>query len=370
MKKLILLVAIIMIFLVGCSKENNEVNTNNEISSVTENVSHEEYDDSNTKSFFMNKNYYYLISNELLATTNNGIVKSKEESVLKLNDILVDEGYYEYTNIFSGNENIKHDDINVCAYYSDGLKVNETSFDKIIGMMNSGDLVSVKEKENDNWFDSRDIYSYKLNNIISQSGEVDIKDELKVYGGSIDFGNNFVTNNDMLEFVVPNYSSDISQKATEFVEKFISEYKLDVPSYEVKNYSIDIDKDSVDENFYIVENPIKRNDNGYFDGEEQFTESNKIFLCFIEDGDYIVSLRSHYMPKYASKEEFSNKYWDDDSMFYGNPKVTFADFNGDDDLEILLLSEAIAIEPFDVYELIDYSDSNMKVVAMLEGPNH
>ena len=218
MKKLILLVAIIMIFLVGCSKENNEVNTNYEISSVPENVSYEEYDDSNTKSFFMNKNYYYLISNELLATTNNGIVKDKEESVLKLNDILVDEEYYEYTNIFLGNENIKHDEINVCAYYTGDLKVNETSFDKIIGMMNSGDLVSVKEKEKDNWFDSKDIYSYKLNNIISQSGEVDIKDELKVYGGSIDFGNNFVTNNDMLEFFIPNYSSDISQKATEFVE--------------------------------------------------------------------------------------------------------------------------------------------------------
>ena len=374
MKKIAILMAIIMIFLVGCVNYKEESKTNTELSNSTEitsnDVENQTEPEIDKKVFLTNKTYYYVVSNELLATSKNGEIKDKAESSLTLDDIFADDQYIEYSDIFSGNEHQNHDEIAVCTYYSEGTKVNEADFNKIINALNSGDLVSVKEKESDNWFDYRDIYSYKLNNRTFQDNNLDIKDLLKVYGGTINFGNNFVTNNDTLEFVIPNYSNDISPKAKEVVEAFISQHNLDVPSYEIKNYSLDIDGDSNNENLYIVENPIRRDSNGYFDGNKQFTESSKISLCFIEDDGAIISICSYLMNKYDSEEDFTNKYWEEESAFSDGIKVSFADFDGDSNLELLLKREVVAIEPFDVYELIDYSNGAMNVVAIHEGTNH
>ena len=368
MKKLLMVLMGLMIVLVGCKNKEKDIENkavDNDIYTEIVDSSVVENEDNNIPT---DKTYFYLIDNDLLCTVKDGKIIEKEKSIITLNDIANNSAYYNYSNIFESNEKEQLTELDIATYYTnDVVPHKDEYYDLITSSLNSGDIINRVSGEYDNWFNKRDVTTYRLPVKVNQNGEENVLDCFGVYGANIRIGNSFTTNDPGLVCIYPEAANELSEKAKEYLDKYISDNNMKVANYEVKNYSIDLDNDEKNENVYLIENRIIRTENGYTDGYDQFANDNKFSLIFLEDEGSISLIANSFLKRASNQDELWSNY---DGRHREDYKVAFADFNRDGRLEMILACRAYDFEPFAVYQIIKYENNDVNVVVELEGPNH
>ncbi len=371
MKKILIPLMLVVLILSGCNEKEKEPEV------VENNVVIEEQnivEETNIEKYVEDKNYFYLVDNELFFTMKNGKIQNSEDSILTLEDILNNKEFINFKDIFSGNAREKTYEIHVAKYnYMDGSSKkkevsNEELYNDVVSSINSGDFVREEKDISDNWYDTRDENVYRIPAKMGSNQTIDAKDKLGSYGSTIRFDYGFVTNDENLLFV--DYiepTNNLSEKALEYVNNYITANKLKVSDYETVCYAIDLNNDDKDENVYLIESKIARTENGYISNPKKFEQNNMISLLLVEDDGKIESLYSNHTPlETAEKSVYSS----DTGVYINDTNICFSDFNNDGNIEMIFAGKALDYEPYRINYLYEFRDGNFERIATCEGPNH